>query len=61
MNDRAGRNRFDQALRPREVQPAQNRFVLEGVYFYPEEQAEISKKNSNAKTSRLRARARLRW
>ena len=39
------RNRFDQALRPREVQPAQNRFVLEGVYLYPEEQAEFSKKS----------------
>ncbi len=26
------RNRFDQALRPREVQPTLNRIVLEGVY-----------------------------
>ncbi len=38
------RNRLDQALRPREVQPAQNRFVFEGVYLYSEEQAEFSKK-----------------
>ncbi len=40
-------NRFDQALRPREVQPAQNRFVtvLEGAYLYPEKQAEFRKKS----------------
>ncbi len=39
------RYRLDQALRPQEVQPAQNRFVLEGVYLYPEEQAQLSKKS----------------
>jgi hypothetical protein len=37
------RNRFGQALWPREVQPAQNRFVLEGVFCYPVEKAEFSK------------------
>ena len=52
------RNRFDQALRPREVQPAQNRFVLEGVYLYPEEQAEFSKKSFVLAMQRLLASAR---
>ncbi len=52
------RNRFDRALRPREVQPAQNRFVLEWVYLYPEEQAEFSKKNFVLAVRRLLASAR---
>ncbi len=52
------RNRFDQTLRPREVQPAQNRFVLEGVYLYPEEQAEFSKKSFVLAMQRLLASAR---
>ncbi len=39
------RNRVNQALRPLEVQPAQNRFILEGVYLYPEEKVEFSKRS----------------
>jgi hypothetical protein len=54
----AGRNRIDQALRPWEVQPAKNRFVLEGVYLYPEEQAEFSKKSFVLAIRRLLASAR---
>ena len=52
------RNRFDQALGPWEVQPAQNRFVLEEVYLYPEEQAEFSKKSFVLAMQRLLASAR---
>ena len=52
------RNRFDQALRPWEVQPSQNRFVLEGVYLYPEEQAEFSKKSFVLANQRLPASTR---
>ena len=54
----AYRNRFDQALRPREVQPAQNRFVLKGVYLYLEEQAEFSKKSFVLAMQRLFVAAR---
>ncbi len=52
------RNRFDQALRPRGVQPAQNRFVIEGVYLYPEDQAKFSKKCFVLAMQRLLASAR---
>ena len=52
------RNRFDQALRHREVQPAQNRFVLEGVYYlYPKEKAEFSEKSFVLAMQRLLASA----
>ncbi len=51
------RNRFDQTLRPREVQPAQSRFVLEGVCLYPVEQAEFSKKSFVLAMQRLLAYA----
>ncbi len=53
-------NRFDQALRPRGVQPAQNRFVLEGDYLYPEEKAEFSKTSFVLAMQRLLASARAR-
>ncbi len=51
------RNRFDQALGPREVQPAQNQFVLEGVSLHPEEQAEFSVKSFVLAIQRLPAPA----
>ncbi len=47
-----------EALRPREVQPAPNRLVLEGAYLYPEEQAEFSKKNFVLAIQRLLASTR---
>jgi hypothetical protein len=52
------RNRFDQALGPWKVQPAQNRFVLKVVYLYSGEQAEFSKKSFVLAMQRLLASAR---
>ncbi len=51
------RNRFDQALRPLRVQPAQNRFVLEVACLYLEEQAEFSKTSFILAMKRLLASA----
>ncbi len=49
---------LDQVSRPREVQAALNRFVLEGANFNPEEQAELSKKSFVLAMQRLLASAR---
>ncbi len=58
MSLACARNLFDLALRRREVQPAQNRTFLEGVFLYPEEQAKSSKKSFVLAMQRLLASMR---